>query len=210
MQGVQGMHLVLGVPDVETVVAEDADAPGDDDGVVEVVVVVFRPHLQGDVGHREQVVGLVPQDVFHLLLHLGSEVVDGHLQRCPCDGSRHVENLLLLLRAVDFVPHQPIVLGGQEAATPRGDDVLVEHPHHRHDPEFLCLLFRFRVFHEDVGLHPERHPFLHHRHEVVVVADLVEEGVAFLGQHLRTQEALYPRHVQLHGAAVAELLSEVL
>ena len=59
-------------------------------------------------------------------------------------------------------------------------------------------------------MHPAVHLLLHHRHEVVVVADLVEERVTVSGQHLRTEEVLYLRLVELQGAAAVLLLSEVL
>ena len=205
----QGMPDALGVLDVDLVFGEEPDSLGDDDGVVEVVVVVPCMHFYGQVVDGNHVVLLHCHEVLDLFLHLGNDVVDGHLQRRPCDGSRHVEDVLGF-RAVVFLPHQVAFLDLDVAAAPGGDGVFVQHLHHGHGSVFLSLLFGLRVCHEGVGLHPAVHLLLHHRHEVVVVADFVEERVTVSGQHLRTEEVLYLRLVELQGAAAVLLLSEVL
>ena len=205
----QGMPGALGVLDVDLVFGGESDSLGDDDGVVEVVVVVTCMHFYGQVVDGNHVVLLHCHEVLDLFLHLGSEVVDGHLQRRPCDGSRHVEDVLGF-RAVVFLPHQVAFLDLDVAAAPGGDGVLVQHLHHGHGSVFLSLLFGLRVCHEGVGLHPAVHLLLHHRHEAVIVADLVEERVTVSGRHLRTEEVLYLRLVELQGAAAVLLLSEVL
>ena len=134
----QGMPDSLGVLDVDLVIGEEPDSLGDDDGVVEVVVIVPCMHFYGQVVDGDHVVLLPCHEVLDLFLHLGNEVVDGHLQRRPCDGSRHVEDALCF-RAVVFLPHQVVVLDLDVAAAPGGDGVLVKHLHHGHGPMFLSL-----------------------------------------------------------------------
>ena len=134
----QGMPDALGVLDVDLVFGGEPDSLGDDDGVVVVVVVVPCMHFYGQVVDGDHVVLLHCHEVLDLFLHLGSEVVDGHLQRRPCDGSRHVEDVLGF-RAVVFLPHQVAFLDLYVAAAPGGDGVLVQYLHHGHCPVFLSL-----------------------------------------------------------------------